>query len=85
MLLRPLAKKYLTPKIVRTNVDSVLDTQGLVLEEIDNIAALGRVKLGGMEWAARSTDGSVIPKDTLIRVDRVEGVKVFVSQVQEKV
>lgn len=79
LLLRPLAKKYLTPKIVKTNVDSVIDAKGRVTESIDNISACGRVKIGGMEWAARSTDDSPIEAGTLIRVDRVEGVKVFVS------
>lgn len=82
MLLRPLARKYFTPKIVKTNVDSVIGSQGLVVESIDNISAKGRVKLGGMEWSARSTDGSDIPSETLVEVDRVEGVKVFVSPVK---
>lgn len=82
LLLRPLAKKYFTPKIVKTNVDSVVGTQGKVLEEIDNIAAKGRVKLGGMEWSARSTEGENIAADTLVTVDRVEGVKVFVTPVK---
>ena len=82
LLLRPLAKKYFTPKIVKTNVDSVVGAQGKVLEEIDNIAAKGRVKLGGMEWSARSTEGENIAADTLVTVDRVEGVKVFVTPVK---
>lgn len=80
--LRPLAKKYFTPKIVKTNVDSVVGSRGKVLEEIDNVTATGRVKLGGMEWSARSTDGENIAADTLVTVDKVEGVKVFVTPVR---
>ena len=80
--LRPLAKKYFTPKIIKTNVDSVVGTQGKVLESIDNISATGRVKLGGMEWSARSTSGENITEDTLVTVDKVEGVKVFVTPVK---
>lgn len=80
--LRPLAKKYFTPKIVKTNVDSVVGSKGKVLESIDNVAATGRVKLGSMEWTARSTDGQNIAADTLVAVDKVEGVKVFVTPVQ---
>ena len=76
--LRPIAKKYFTPRIVKTNVDAVVGSQGIVLEDVDNVAAQGRVKLGAMEWSARSADGSPIAKDTLVTVDRVEGVKVFV-------
>lgn len=79
VMLFPLVRKYLTPRIEKTNVDSIIGSQGYVIEDIDNIEAHGHVKLGGMEWTARSTDGSKIPTGTLIRVDKIEGVKVFVS------
>lgn len=80
--LRPLAKKYFIPKITRTNVDSVIGTQGLVTVPIDNIAAHGQVKLGGVEWTARSTSGEPIGEGVLVRVDKIEGVKAFVTPVQ---
>lgn len=78
-LLRPMVKKYIKPKIVRTNVDSVVGCTGMVTETIDNVAAKGQVKLGHMFWTARSTSGEIIAENTLIHVDRIEGVKVFVS------
>ena len=77
--LRPLVRKHLTPRITRTNVDSVVGTQGFVTADIDNISAAGQVKLGAMYWTARSTSGEPIPEGTLVRVDRIEGVKAFVS------
>jgi membrane protein implicated in regulation of membrane protease activity len=77
--LRPLVRKYLTPKLTATNVDSVVGSVGIVTIPIDNIAAAGQVKLNGMEWSARSTSGEPIPAGIRIRVDRIEGVKVFVS------
>ena len=80
--LRPLARKYFTPKITKTNVDSIIGTQGLVTASIDNIVAKGQVKLNGMEWTARSSSGEVIPEGTLVKVDKIEGVKVFVTPVQ---
>jgi len=43
------------------------------------------VKLGGMEWSARSTSGDPIPAGIEVRVDRVEGVKVFVTPVEATV
>ena len=79
--LRPLAKKLFTPKLTPTNVDSVLGKEGIVTAAIDNLAATGTVKLGAMVWSARSTDGSPIPAGERIRVDKVEGVKVFVTRV----
>ena len=77
--LRPLVRKYLTPKLTATNVDSVIGTVGIVTAGIDNIAASGQVKLNGMEWTARSSSGDPIPQGTRVTVDRIEGVKVFVS------
>lgn len=83
LALRPMVRKYLNPKLTRTNVDSVIGTTGLVTAAIDNVAASGQVKLGAMYWTARSTDGNPIPQGTLVRADRIEGVKVFVTPVRE--
>ncbi len=80
--LRGLLRKYITPKQIKTNVDSVIGTEGLVTATIDNLASTGQVKLGAMEWSARSTSGEVIQPGERIRVDRVEGVKVFVTPVR---
>ena len=77
----PFVKKFLKPRLSATNVDSVIGTQGYVTDAIDNLSATGQVKLGGMYWTARSTDGKPIPTGTLIRVDKIEGVKVFVTTV----
>ena len=77
--LRPFAKKFIKPKITATNTDSVIGSAGFVTEDIDNLSARGQVKLGGMFWSARSTSGNPICKDTKVTVDRIEGVKVFVS------
>ena len=66
--LRPLVRKYLTPKITATNVDSVIGSAGIVTVDIDNITSSGQIKLNGMEWSARSTSGDTIPAGTRIRV-----------------
>ena len=78
-LLRPIVRRYISPRITATNVDSVIGSTGLVTADIDNVSAAGQVKLGAMEWTARSTSGQPIPVGTLVKVDRIEGVKVFVS------
>ena len=84
-MLRPLVRKYITPKVVKTNVDAIVGKQGPVTAPIDNVAATGQIKLGAMEWSARSTSGEPIAVGTLVKVDRIEGVKVFVSPVEVKV
>lgn len=80
---RPLVKKHLNGKVQKTNVDAVIGTVGTVLAPIDNIGATGKVKLGGMEWTARSTSGAPINAGTVVKVDRIEGVKVFVTPAEE--
>lgn len=77
--LRPLVKKYLTPKLTATNIDAVIGSVGVVTVAVDNVAATGQVKLGAMDWTARSTTGESISAGTKVRVDRIEGVKVFVT------
>ena len=75
----PFIRRFLNPRLSKTNLDAVVDSKGMVTVTIDNDHNQGQVKLGAMEWTARSVSGEVIPKDTLIRVDHIEGVKVFVS------
>jgi membrane protein implicated in regulation of membrane protease activity len=75
----PFIQKFLNPKVEKTNVEAVIGTEGYVTADIDNVSAAGKVKLGAMEWTARSTSGQLIPKGTLIKVDKIEGVKAFVS------
>ena len=82
ILLRPVVRKYVNPRLTATNVDAVIGSQGLVTIAIDNVKAQGQVKLGGMVWSARSVSGESIAEGTLIRVEKVEGVKVLVSPVE---
>ena len=73
----PFVKKVLNPKRSATNIDAVIGSEGYVTVAVDN-----KVKLGGMEWTARSTDGKKIPAGTLVKVERIEGVKAIVSEVK---
>ncbi len=81
-LLWPFAKKFLQPGLQKTNLDSIIGSEGVVTQEISNLQAQGQVKLGPMEWTARSTSGEPIAAGTTVRVDRIEGVKVFVTEVK---
>ena len=50
---------------------------------IDNIRGKGAVTIGGLTWSARSQNGAAIPAGALVKVLRIEGVKVFVEPVRE--
>lgn len=80
--LRPIVRKHFTPKLTPTNVDAVIGKEGLVTAQIDNIHSVGQVTLGAVEWSARSTNGAPIEVGTRVRVDKVEGVKVFVTALE---
>lgn len=78
---RPLAKKHLNNKVEHTNADRAIGQEALVTEDIDNIQGKGAVIIRGVTWTARSEDGDPIPTGTMVRVLRIEGVKVFVERV----
>lgn len=77
---RPFAMRYVNQNKVKTNVDSLIGGSALVLEEIDNLRETGCARIDGKEWTARTEDGSVIPKDEVVTVVRIEGVKLIVKK-----
>ena len=77
--LRPLVRKYVSPKITATNADRVIGKTAGVTESIDNIAAQGAVKVGGVVWTARSSGGKPIAAGAQVQVDRFECVKLYVT------
>ena len=79
LFLRPLAVKYVNNKTEKTNEDSIIGRTAKVVTEIDNVNAKGMVVIDGVEWTARSKDNRVIPKETLVEVVEVSGVKVIVK------
>ncbi len=82
-LVRPLAKKFLTPGYSATNADRAIGREAVVIQTIDNLQGQGQVNIAGQTWTARSQDGTLIPEGTLVRVLRIEGVKVFVQPKEE--
>ena len=68
-----------------TNADRALGETAKVTEAIDNAASTGAVYVDGKTWTARSADGSVIPAGTVVEILRMEGVKLFVKKLEEKV
>ncbi len=83
LAVRPLAAKYLNNKTEPTNADRVIGAEALVTETIDNVKGIGSVIIGGIAWTARSSGDVVIPKGSTVRVQRIEGVKVYVEEAKE--
>ena len=81
---RPLARRHIIPHRTATNADRIIGTEAYVTECIDNVRGTGAVRVGGVEWSARSNEPeAVIEKGALIRILRIEGAKVTVEPAQE--
>lgn len=80
LLLRPLASRYFSPKShKRTNLDLLIGEDAVVTVAIDNLSAVGQVKVKGQVWSARSATDEPISVDTVVTVLRIEGVKLYVQ------
>ena len=84
LLIRPLARRYVTPRQVATNADRAVGAEGIVTQAIDNRSAQGQVTVSGAVWTARADPEAPIPEGTLVRVLRIEGVKLIVTPVDQK-
>lgn len=81
--MRPLLRRYVEPRRVATNADRILDAEGVVIQTIDNRAAVGQIRVGGAVWTARSDSDTPIEKDATVRVLRIEGVKAIVAPARQ--
>lgn len=77
---RPIAKKHFNGQMEKTNVESIIGQKVIVTQTINNLISEGQVKVNGLEWTARAQNDDIIPEGTLVQIDHVSGVKVFVSK-----
>ena len=81
---RPIAAKYFNQDRLKTNAESVVGKQAVVTAEIDNVKETGEVLVHGQEWSARGvTQYPQIAKDTVVVVEEIEGVKLYVRPLEE--
>lgn len=81
---RPVAVKYFNKDRVRTNAESLVGRQAIVISEIDNLQGIGQVNVGGMEWSARAkTDEEKLPVGAVVIVLAINGVKLIVEEKKE--
>lgn len=81
---RPVAVKYFNRDRVRTNIESMVGRQAIVISEINNLEGVGQVNTGGMEWSARSSYNNVVlPVGAVVTILGVDGVKLIVEERRE--
>ena len=81
--LGPLAMKYFNKETTQTNVNSLIGKKAVVIQDIDNLAQTGQVRINDIEWTARSADDEKIGKDTVVTIQEIRGVKLIVKQNKE--
>ncbi len=78
---RPIAVKYFNRDRVKTNVESLVGRQAVVIGEIDNVQGIGQVAVSGQEWSARSQDDKIkIQLGAVVRIMAINGVKLIVRE-----
>ena len=81
---RPIAVKYFNKDRVRTNAESIVGKQGIVVSELNNLRGLGQVSVNGQEWSARSADDDqVIYEGSVVEIVAISGVKLICRLVEE--
>ena len=85
ILTRPVAMRYFNQERQKTNAESLIGQQALVIEDIDTLKASGRVEVRGQEWAAKTDepDGK-IAKNSVVVINGIQGVKLIVRAREEK-
>ena len=82
---RPLAMKFFNAERVKTNVNSIIGKQAIVVAQINNLKEEGQVIVNGMEWSARSYEEErIIPTGTVVEVKEIRGVKVIVKEKEKE-
>lgn len=81
---RPIAVKYFNKDRIRTNTESLIGRQAIVISEINNVEGIGQVNTGGMEWTARSSYNNVVlPVGAVVTILGIDGVKLIVEERKE--
>ena len=86
-LILVLSTKKLTDKFItkkngyKTNSDKLIGKVGVVTEEIDPLEAKGRIKIQGESWKAATENDSKIEKGEKVKVEKIDGVTLFVSKI----
>lgn len=77
---RSLVKRMKKNKAPDPNEDYDIGKSAVVIEALCSRTGEGRVKLDGVDWAARSENGDDIAKGEVVTVKKVDGAKLIVAK-----
>lgn len=77
---RPVAIKVFKIGSTKTNVDSLIGKQGVVIKKLEPFS-MGQVKVKGQIWSAKPAENNEILEGATVEVIKIDGVKLIVKQV----
>ncbi len=82
---RPILKKFKIGKSEPTNTELDIGKTAVIVETVDNDHDSGRAKLDGVDWKAISSDNTIIPNGSIVKVNAIKGSKLYVELIKEKI
>ena len=79
LVTRPILRKLRVQRIIPTNADAEVGKLAVVTEEINDEQDTGRVRIGGVNWRARTGSDEILAEGASVRVTRIEGTTAFVT------
>ncbi len=80
VMTRPVAVKYFNTERQKTNAESLIGQQAVVLKDVDTLHSAGLVEVNGQEWSAKTDEpNGFIPKDSVVSIEGIQGVKLIVK------
>lgn len=81
---RPWALKYLKPRLVKTNYETVVGENVCLIETVDNLKGTGTAIYKGQEWTARAyEEGKIFEAGKIVQVKEIRGVTLYVIESQQ--
>ena len=79
---KPFLKHFDIPNPLRSNVYSLTDKIGIVIQEINSSNTTGQIKVDGETWTAITENPAlVIPEGSKVRILKIKGVKAVVTKI----
>ena len=84
IFMKPLVKKFFKNKDdTKMNNNAMIGKKGIVIKEINSLEETGQVKVAGELWSAITLDNTKIQINEIVKVTKVEGVKLVVTKDNE--
>ena len=86
IFMKPLTTKLFKNKdSTKMNNDAMIGKKGVVIKEINSTEDVGQVKVAGELWSAITINDEKIKINEIVKVTKVDGVKLIVTKINENV